>query len=56
MEEAGLLQKTARDVNLVKEKVEKIEREVEEINEDLHDVRPEYLEKLKKNRERQVSF
>ena len=47
MEEAKLLQKIASDLSLVKQKVIKIEHEVEEINEDIHEIRPEYAEKLK---------
>jgi len=36
------------DLAFLKEKILKIEMDVSEINDDLHNVRPEYLEKLKK--------
>jgi len=36
------------DLSFLKEKILKIEMDVSEINDDLHQVRPEYLEKLKK--------
>lgn len=48
MEEGKLLLKIAEDVGAMKQKIDKIEREVEELAEDLHEVRPEYLEKLKR--------
>ncbi len=43
-----LLEKIAKDMNVLKIKLSKIEADVEEINTDLHEVRPEYIEKLKK--------
>ncbi len=36
------------ELAFLKEKILKIETEVSEINDDIHQVRPEYLEKLKK--------
>lgn len=47
-ESVVLLKQISSDLGLLKEKVVRIERIVEEIDDDLHEVRPEYIEKLKK--------
>jgi hypothetical protein len=46
--EAKVLEQIARDVSEVKQKIGLIEQELSEICEDLHEVKPEYLEKLKR--------
>jgi len=43
-----ILKQIAKDVSIVKEKVEDIEAELADIASDLHEVRPEYLERLKR--------
>ena len=48
MEQVKLLQKIAQDVGTVKAKVERIEQDLDELSSDLHQVKPEYIEKLKK--------
>ena len=47
-QELKLLKQVAIDIEFLKEKVETIAASLEEIDEDLHEVRPEYLEKLAK--------
>jgi len=39
-----------RDLDFIKQKIITIDNELEDISNDLHDVRPEYLEKLEKIR------
>lgn len=46
MSETVLNQRILNELAFLKEKILKIEMEVSEINDDLHQVRPEYLEKL----------
>ena len=41
------LRQISEDLNFLKKKVMLIEERVEEISDDMHEVRPEYLEKLK---------
>ncbi len=48
MTEMLVNQRIMDDLAFLKEKILKIEMDVSEINDDLHQVRPEYLEKLKK--------
>ena len=48
MSETVLNQQILNELEFLKEKILKIEMNVDEINDDLHMVRPEYLEKLKK--------
>lgn len=48
MTEMLVNQRIMDDLSFLKEKILKIEMDVSEINDDLHQVRPEYLEKLKK--------
>lgn len=48
MSETILTQQVLDELAFLKEKILKIETEVGEINDDLHQVRPEYLRKLKK--------
>ena len=43
-----LLEKIAKDMDILKIKLSKIESDVEEINTDLHEIRPEYMQKFKK--------
>ena len=43
-----ILKKIASDVAVVKEKVKAIEFELTEISNDLHEIRPDYVEKLKR--------
>ncbi len=49
MSETILTQQVLDELAFLKEKILKIETEVGEINDDLHQVRPEYLRKLKKS-------
>ena len=46
MSETVFNQQILNELSFLKEKILKIEMEVGEINNDLHQVRPEYLEKL----------
>ncbi len=46
-QELKILKQVATDIELLKEKVDKIEASLDEIDDDLHEVKPEYLEKLK---------
>lgn len=48
MTEMLINQRIMDDLTFLKEKILKIEMDVSEINDDLHQVRPEYLKKLKK--------
>lgn len=48
MSEAVFDQRILDDLAFLKEKILRIEMEVSEINDDLHQIRPDYLEKLKK--------
>ncbi len=48
MSETVLNQRILDELAFLKEKILRIEMEVGEINDDLHEVRPEYLKKLKK--------
>ncbi len=48
MTEAITIQDLHQEIILLAEKIRDIEENVEEIHEDLHRVRPEYLEKLEK--------
>ncbi len=48
MTEMLVNQRIMDDLTFLKEKILKIEMDVSEINDDLHQVRPEYLKKLKK--------
>lgn len=48
MSETIFNQRILDDLAFLKEKILRIEMEVSEINDDLHQVRPEYLEKLKR--------
>ena len=48
MTEMLVNQRIMDDLSFLKENILKIEMDVSEINDDLHQVRPEYLEKLKK--------
>jgi hypothetical protein len=48
MSEAVIDQRILDDLAFLKEKILRIEMEVSEINDDLHQIRPDYLEKLKK--------
>ena len=47
MAEVEVLEKIAKDVSEVKEKIVAIENELSEISGDLHELKPEYVEKLK---------
>ena len=47
MAETQLLGKIADDVSFLKDRIIRIEEELNEINSELHEVRPEYTEKLK---------
>jgi len=42
------LKQISDDLDFLKKKIMSIEERVEEISDDLHEVRPEYIEKLKK--------
>ena len=46
--ELSVIQELHRDLHFLKAKIINIELNVEEINQDLHHVRPEYLQKLEK--------
>ena len=46
--EVQLLRKISEDVTDIKERITKIEITMDEIDMDMHEVRPEYIEKLKK--------
>ncbi len=46
--EVQLLRKISDDVTDIKERITKIEITMDEIDMDMHEVRPEYIEKLKK--------
>ena len=46
--EQELLNKISKDLEFVKQKVIIMDNELEDISNDLHKVRPSYLEKLKK--------
>lgn len=46
--EAQLLKQIAQDVMEIKQRVTRLETTMEEIDIDLHDIKPEYLQKLKK--------
>ncbi len=48
MSEPVFNQQILSELAFLKEKSLKIEMEVSEINDDIHQIRPEYLEKLKK--------
>ena len=49
MIEAAVMHKISKDLDFLKERIIKIEANVEEINFDIHnDVKPEYLQKLKR--------
>jgi uncharacterized protein YydD (DUF2326 family) len=48
MAETQLLEKIADDVSFLKDRIIHIEEELNEINNELHEVRPEYAEKLKR--------
>lgn len=48
VESTTLLKKMAKDIGFMKQKLVVIESEVREIGEELLEVRPEYLEKIKK--------
>ncbi|MBI4399130.1 hypothetical protein HY570_00120 [Candidatus Micrarchaeota archaeon] len=48
MEDINLLKRVAQDINFLKKKVNRIEEEVLDISNELHEVRPEYIKKLKK--------
>lgn len=48
MSETVIDQRIMDDLAFLKEKIIRIEMEVSEINDDLHQIRPDYLEKLKK--------
>ncbi|NQE52236.1 hypothetical protein C5S29_01485 [ANME-1 cluster archaeon GoMg3.2] len=48
MAETQLLEKIADDVSFLKDRIIRIEEELNEINSELHEVRPEYMEKLKR--------
>jgi hypothetical protein len=48
MAETQLLEKIADDVSFLKDRTIRIEEELNEINNELHEVRPEYAEKLKR--------
>ncbi|MBU2496941.1 MAG: hypothetical protein KJ767_02700 [Nanoarchaeota archaeon] len=45
---AELMKQIAKDVGEIKEKLRNIEITIEELESDFHEVRPEYIEKLKK--------
>lgn len=47
MTEVELLKQIANDVATIKNKVAKLELSMDEINADLHEVKPEYIKKLK---------
>jgi len=47
MQEKQLLENIIKDIDFLKERILVIEQEVKEINEDLHIVKPEYIEDLK---------
>lgn len=46
--QAQLLKQIAQDVIEIKQRVTRLETTMEEIDVDLHDIKPEYLQKLKK--------
>ena len=48
MKEEQLLEHVVKELGFMKQKIIIIEQEVREINEDLHEVRPDYLKKLKR--------
>ena len=48
MGEEQNLKQLAKDVSFLKEKIIEIQIDVREINNDLHEIKPEYLKKLKK--------
>lgn len=48
MSETIFNQRILNELAFLKEKILRIEMDVSEINDDLHQVKPEYLEKLKK--------
>ncbi len=48
MSETVIDQRIMDDLAFLKEKIIRIELEVSEINDDLHQIRPDYLEKLKR--------
>lgn len=48
MENINLVKQISDDLTFLKKKVVAIEERIEEIDDDLHAVRPAYLEKLKK--------
>ena len=48
MTEIAVNQRILNELTFLKDRILKIEMDVSEINDDLHQVRPEYLEKLKK--------
>ncbi len=41
-----MLRQIAKDIALVKKKVDSIESELNDLSYDLHEIRPEYMEKL----------
>jgi len=43
-----LIEKMAKDIDFMKQRLVAIEEDIKEISEDMHDVRPEYIEKLNK--------
>jgi len=51
MSEAITLQDLHQEIALITEKIHLIEENVAEIHDDLHQVRPEYLEKLERIRQ-----
>lgn len=44
----AILKQIARDMTIVREKVEEMEAELADIASDRHEVRPEYMEKLRR--------
>ena len=43
-----ILKDIAKDLKVLRDKMEKIEQGLDDLSNDFHDLRPEYLEKLKK--------
>lgn len=48
MVKTELMENLAKDLRFIKDQILEIKTDVSELNEDLHVVRPEYIQKLKK--------
>ena len=48
MQDTNIMMQISDDLSFLKKRIVAIEQRVEEIDDDLHELRPEYLKKLKK--------